>query len=133
MSIMVIDTSAVLAVVLNEPSKPSLIARTDGASLVAPESLPWEIGNALSAMFKQRRLTLSEALEALESYHSIPIRLVAVPLDDAVAIAHHANIYAYDAYVLSCARMQSAPIVSIDHGLKRVASDLGIPLIEESL
>ncbi len=131
MSIMVIDTSAVLAVVLNEPTKSSLIARTQGAMLVAPESLPWEIGNALSAMFKQRRLTLSEAIEALESYHTIPIRLLPIPLDDALTIAHQANIYAYDAYVLSCARMQSAPIVSIDRGLKRVASDLGIPLVEE--
>ena len=132
MSVVVIDTSAVLAVVLNEPSKASLIACTQGATLIAPESLPWEVGNALSAMFKQKRLTLAEALAALESYHTIPIRLFALPLEHAVMIAHQADIYAYDAYVLACAQIQSAAIVSIDRGLKRAATALGIPFVEEA-
>ena len=54
----VIDTSAIIAVMLNEPEKKKIIQITAGNTLVGPESIRWEIGNAFSAMFKQRRISL---------------------------------------------------------------------------
>jgi uncharacterized protein with PIN domain len=41
---LVIDTSVVLAVVANEPEKAELVRLTAGADLIAPASIPWEIG-----------------------------------------------------------------------------------------
>jgi len=48
-----IDTSAIVAVITNESSKGQIITATKGASLIAPDSIHWEIGNAFSSMFKE--------------------------------------------------------------------------------
>jgi predicted nucleic acid-binding protein len=128
--LVVVDTSVILAVVLNEPSKPTLIQLTAGAELIAPASLPWEIGNALSAMLKRRRLTLDEARHALVEYRKIPIRLLDVSLDDTITVAAQLTIYAYDAYMIACARTHSAPLVTIDNGLKVAAQAAGLTTLE---
>ena len=53
----VIDTSALIAVIVDEPERNRIIELTTGNTLVGPGSIPWEIGNAFSAMFKQSKLT----------------------------------------------------------------------------
>jgi hypothetical protein len=45
---------------------------TAGFSLIGPGSIPWEVGNAFSAMFKQNRLTLEEARKGLAIFEEIP-------------------------------------------------------------
>lgn len=44
------DTNTFLAVTLNEPERDKIIQLTSGHDLVAPDILPFEIGNALSAI-----------------------------------------------------------------------------------
>lgn len=39
-------------------------------------SIPWEIGNAFSAMFKQNRLSVEEAQKGLLIFSSIPLRYI---------------------------------------------------------
>ena len=126
----VVDTSVILAVVLNEPTKTALIRQTIGTELVAPASLHWEVGNALSAMLKRNRLTLEEAHQALLAYHQIPIRFLDVTLDDAVTIAAQFAIYAYDAYFIACARAQSVAIITLDNGLSVAAQTAGVKVLE---
>ena len=60
-----IDTSALIAVIADEPERRRIIEFTTGNTLIGPGSIPWEIGNAFSAMFKQNRLTLDEARKGL--------------------------------------------------------------------
>ena len=55
------DTNVFLAVALNEPEKLWLLQLTQGVELVAPAVLPYELGNALSALVKRKRLTAGEA------------------------------------------------------------------------
>lgn len=57
------DTNIFLAVVLEEPEKAQIIHLTIGHELVAPAVLPFEIGNALTAMMKKR--SISEARQKL--------------------------------------------------------------------
>ncbi len=83
----VIDASAILAVVLEEPERPALIAATQGATLLAPASLPWEVGNALVAAVGRRRLTPTEAATAWDAYSAVPLRLVEVDIGEAVSTA----------------------------------------------
>ena len=45
-----VDTSVIIAVLTNEKSKEKLIQLTKGADLVAPASMHWEMGNAISSM-----------------------------------------------------------------------------------
>jgi predicted nucleic acid-binding protein len=126
----VIDTSALLAVVGLEPERAELIRLTKGATLVAPSSLHWEVGNALSAMFKRKAVELDDALRVLDAYAAIPIRLVDPSLQQAVRLSQQLNIYAYDAYVIACAINQRAPILSLDNVLKDQARSLKVEILE---
>ena len=126
----VVDTSAIIAVIANEPNKPKIIEATRGADLLAPASVHWEIANAFSAMLKRQRITLEDALKAITVYQQIPIRLVEVELAETLSIASQLNIYAYDAYLIRCAQKYSAPLLSLDGGLLRAAEQMKVRTIE---
>lgn len=126
----VVDTSAVLAVLIHEPRRDALLATTEGAELVAPGSLRWELGNALTAMFKRRRLQVHEAQKVLDEFGRVPIRLVDVPLPDAVGLADELGMYAYDAYMLVCAMQTRAPLLTLDRSLAAAAAVQGIRVLE---
>jgi predicted nucleic acid-binding protein len=49
----VIDTSAVVAVIVGEPERDTIVELTTSHTLIGPGSIPWEVGNAFSAMFKR--------------------------------------------------------------------------------
>ena len=126
----VIDASAVLAVVLNEPTKAALVQLTSGADIVAPGSLPWEIGNALAAMLKRKRLDVATARNAYQSFDQIPIRLVTVDREAAIGVAAKHDMYAYDAYMLECAATRRAPLLTLDRGLIHAAKAAGVQHLE---
>jgi predicted nucleic acid-binding protein len=126
----VIDTSALLAVVAMEPERAELIRLSKGATLVAPSSVHWEIGNALSAMFKRKAIDMDDALRVLDGYAAIPIRLIDLSLQQAVRLSQELNVYAYDAYVIACAINQRAPILSLDNVLKERARMLKLDVLE---
>jgi predicted nucleic acid-binding protein len=126
----VIDTSAILAVVSEQPEKAELVRLTRGAMLVAPASVHWEIGNALSAMFKRKAVGVDTALQLLAVYAAIPIRLMDVQLGQAVELAARLNIYAYDAYVIACALNQRIPVLTLDRTLALRARELNVAILE---
>jgi predicted nucleic acid-binding protein len=126
----VIDTSAILAVIAEQPEKAELVRLTRGAALVAPPSVHWEVGNALSAMFKRRAIGMDEALTLLESYAEVPIRFIDLALKQAVELSARLNVYAYDAYVIACAVNQRAPILSLDSELRARARELKLDVLE---
>lgn len=125
----VIDTSAIIAVLLSEPERAMLVRVTRGTELVAPGSVHWEVGNALSAGLKRRRFTLAQGQRALSAYAAIPIRLVDVDLALSLELASEHSLYAYDAYLLTCALQHRAPLLTLDTGLLRTANTLGIDLV----
>lgn len=126
----VIDTSALLAVIVGEPERDRIIAGTAGHTLIGPGAIPWEVCNAFSAMMKQRRLSLDDAQEGLRVFHSVPIRYVKVDMANALSMARQEGMHAYDAYFLDCASRHSAPLLTLDRGLMRAAQNIGIHLLE---
>ena len=88
----VIDTSVIMAVIANEPEKEVLIRLTRGAQLIAPRSVHWEIGNAFSALFKRKRVTLAQAHRSLEVYRHIQLDFIEVELASALDIAQQLNM-----------------------------------------
>lgn len=126
----VIDASAVLAVLLNEPTRAALIAATQELSLVGAMSLPWEVGNALVAGARRARLTPSEVHEAWASYETVPVRLVSTDVGRALDAALQAGLHAYDGYVLEAARAERLPLLTLDAALARAALRLGVTLME---
>lgn len=131
--VITIDTSALLAVLLNEQHKPAIIETTKGRDLQAPTSLNAEVGNALSAMFKRDRLTLKEAEQVLAQFNQIPIRRTKLRITEALKLAQAHNIYAYDAYVLDCARQYRSPLLSLDKQLIAIGKKLELNLLEVSI
>jgi len=125
----VADASAFLAVVLNESDRDWVIHKTTGRSMVSPEVLPYEIGNALIAMKKKGRLNDREILRAFELTQRIAVRLVSVKIHEAIKIAVRFNIYAYDAYYLQCCIENKLPLISLDDRMCDIAGRLGIKVV----
>ncbi len=126
----VADTNTFLAVALNEPEKDWLIQVTDGHDLVAPAVLPYEIGNALSSLVRRKVMTASQLGPAWDAAVAIPVELSAVDARASLLLAGHFRIYAYDAYFLQCSLESKCPLLTLDGGMRRVAKQLDITLVE---
>lgn len=130
MKTIVVDSSALIAVIANEPEKSRLVALTNGYTLIAPRSVYWEIGNAFSAMLKRGRITSQQVEAALNAFDAIPVRYVELGLREAVKIAEQYNIYAYDAYLLAAALRYKSPLLSLDQQMIRLGDAVGIQILE---
>lgn len=126
----VIDTSAIVAVIFNEPERNAIIKKTTGQTLIGPGSISWEICNAFSAMFRQGRLTLEEALRGLEIFEQIPLRYINIDFSHTLKIAKQSKIYAYDAYFLDCAIRYNTPLLTLDKQLLNIAKTLNVVILE---
>ena len=126
----VIDTSALISVIVGEPERKKIIEITAGNTLIGPGSIPWEIGNAFSAMFKQKRLTLVEAEKGLSIFKGISIRYIDSDFVKVLKLSKQANIYAYDAYFLECAIRHKAPLLTLDRKLIASAQNLNVKILE---
>ena len=124
------DTNTFIAVALNEPEKGKIIQLTEGHDLIAPDVLPFEIGNALMAMMKKNALKKEEVQSAWEIVQQIPVDLRDTGIKSALRIAIKFNIYAYDAYFLECAENLRSPLLTLDLGMQRVAREMGIKILE---
>jgi len=130
MKSILIDTSAIIAVIAGEPEKEKLTELVKGCVLIAPKSVYWEIGNAFSAMLRRKRISLQQAKEALDIFLKIPIRYLDINLCEALIIAEQNNIYAYDAYLLAGAMRYKAPLLTLDKQMIRMASEMYITVLE---
>ncbi|WP_234570546.1 type II toxin-antitoxin system VapC family toxin [Rhodohalobacter sp. 614A] len=127
-----IDTSAVLAVLVNESHKQVIIEHTENSELQSPESIDAEIGNALSAMLKRKRISLTKTKQIINQFDLVPIRRTPIRLNEALKLSKEFNIYAYDGYVLDCAKQYRTPLLSLDRRMVDVAKELNITVLEVS-
>jgi len=127
---LVVDTSALLAVLLDEPERAALIALTQGATLLAPGSVPWEVGNGLIAGFRRKRLSARQVRDAWSYFERIPLRLLEVTVPKALGLAEQLGLYAYDAYIIEAARAQRVPLLAMDGRLRTAAAELGLEVWE---
>ena len=127
---LVIDTSVIIAVLLNEPERDALLAVTKGYELIAPLSLPVEIGNAISLAFKRKRLDLDQGQAILAGFRRMRIQSFAIDYVASVNICYEAGIYAYDAYMIELAERERANLLTLDLKLQKVAQLRGVKLLE---
>lgn len=128
-----VDTSALLAVLVNESHKQVIIEHTKNSELQSPESIDAEIGNALSAMIKRERVSVIKAIQVVKQFELVPIRRTPVRLKEALELSEEFNIYAYDGYVLDCALQYRTPLLSLDRRMIDVAKELNISVLEVPL
>ena len=127
------DTSAIIAIIVGEPERAAVEAYTADSNLVAPVSVHWEIGNALSAMFKRGRINLMQARLAIASYEQMRFQFIDVDLMQSLELAERMDIYAYDAYIPVCASDMQLPLLTLDNRMAIIASRIGIQTLEVSV
>ena len=127
-----LDACAIMAVILNEPNRGKVVKLTANATLLSPEIISFEIGNALINLFKKRKITEGKLLEAYKAYVSIPIRNIKVDIEKALKIACKYKIYAYDAYYLETAYRLKLPLITFDEIMKKAGLNMGINILEKT-
>jgi len=125
-----LDASVIMAIILNEPTRDNAVKLTKGAIILAPEVISFEVGNALVNLYRRKKITVEEMLEAYKSFTLIPLRIIKIDVAEALKIACKYNIYAYDAYYLEIARRLKLPLITFDESMKIVGLDLKINIFE---
>jgi len=123
---MLLDTSVVIAVLLNEPQKKYIVKQTSGKSVYCATSIVAEIGNAFSSLFKKKLLTVEEATQAFSQFLNLNLPYEEFNVESSLIIANSNNIYAYDAYLIELAQRNNSTLYTLDIKLEKLASKLGL-------
>jgi predicted nucleic acid-binding protein len=118
--ILVVDASAIGAVLFEEPEGATVRAHVREETLIAPHLLDYELANI--ALKKARRGLEPAPLVwvMLTRLESIPIRRVSVPPVDVAELARRTGLSAYDASYLWLATSHDLELVTLDARLARV-------------
>ena len=124
------DASAIMAIILNEANRDRVISLTEGTMLMSSEVISFEIGNALINLRRKQKITEEGLLEAYRNYTLIPLRIIKVNVEKALRIACKNNLYAYDAYYLEIAHRLKLPLITFDASMKKAGLDMKISILE---
>jgi predicted nucleic acid-binding protein len=119
----VVDASAIGAIMFGEPEGPTLAAHLEGHTLLAPALLDYELMN-LAVKKARRRPDLADAF-ALSLAAALALRIdrIDVPGSDVFALATSSGLTACDASYLWLARSRDAELVTLDAALMRLSQE----------
>lgn len=116
----IVDASVICAIVFGEPEADVALQRVRHHMLVAPDLLPYEVGNV--ALTKHRRgMPLADARAGVERCLDLELKLE--PTDDLqrLELASLYGLTGYDAAYLWLAETLRAPLVTFDARLAEAA------------
>ena len=125
-----LDACVILAVLLEEPEKDMVLESTKKSILVVPNVIDFEIGNALSKLYKRNIITEKDVHEAFLAYRQIPLNVKTVDMYNSMRIFCTYSIYAYDAYYLELASRLNISLMTFDSNMKAVAKKMKINILE---
>jgi predicted nucleic acid-binding protein len=125
-----LDASAIIAVIADEPDAQTVINCTQNATIVSPSIISCEIANALTRMMRKNVIVSEEQMLALiRNFKFIPIKIVDIDIEKALKIAWRYKIYAYDAFYLEVAKRLQLPFVTFDGGMRKIGKELGLNIL----
>ncbi|MDR2632345.1 MAG: type II toxin-antitoxin system VapC family toxin [Treponema sp.] len=125
-----LDASAIMAVIADEVEGEIVINYTKGAVIVSPNVIAFEIANALTKMMKKKIIDDREKIiNLIKIFKQIPVKLVEVNLEKTLEIAWDHKIYAYDAYYLEVAKRLNLPLLTFDGEMKKIGRKIGIEIL----
>ncbi|MDR0403048.1 MAG: type II toxin-antitoxin system VapC family toxin [Treponema sp.] len=128
----IVDASAIMAVIADEAESEIVIEYTKDAIIVSPNVLAFEIANGLTKMMKRRIIEdKGKLINFIEAFKQIPIKLVEVSLEKTLEIAWDHKIYAYDAYYLEAAKRLHLPLLTFDGEMKKIGRMIGVEILGE--
>lgn len=120
----VVDASAIAAVLFSEPSADDIVERLGSAQLAAPSLLPYEIVSVAGGKVRRGEVPTDTAMTALAAFGRMRILLHEPDLSEVFRLTVRTRLTAYDAAYLHLAQSLSVELVTLDHKLARVWSRL---------
>ena len=124
-----LDASAIMAVIVDEPERDIVIALTKIAEIVTPNVVSFEVANGLTKMMKRKIIDRENMINAFRYFKKIPIKPVEVDVEKSLEIAWEYKIYAYDAYYLETAKRLKLPLLTFDSAMSRIGNEMGINIL----
>ena len=133
----VLDASVALAWFFEDESSPAADRVLDllaASEAVVPVIWPVEVGHALLAGERRKRIKPAETVRALDQLRSLNIRVEdadsLLEVDRLVDLARCERLSVYDATYLSLAMREGLPLATLDRELERAAETSGVTLLE---
>lgn len=115
----VIDASALAAIIYDEPEASAVLARLGDAAVCAPRLIGYEMANIAATKARRRPETTEQLAAQLEALVASPPVLFDVSWQAVFDIARQAGLSAYDAAYLWLAEELDMELVTLD---KRLAA-----------
>ena len=129
---LVLDASAIMAVIVDEPESDFVIDCTQNSIIVSPHVVSFEITNGLTKMIRKGIISNKEKMiNLIKSFQQIPIKFDENNLEKTLEIAWNYKIYAYDAFYLETAQRLNLPLLTFDNGMRRIGKEIGITILGE--
>jgi predicted nucleic acid-binding protein len=117
---LVVDASAIAAVLFSETNGDTIRARVRGESLLAPQLIDYELANICWKRIRREPMAGPGLLTMLSGVTSLGIRRVEVPPVEIATLAMQTGLTAYDASYLWLALSRDLELVTLDNQLARV-------------
>jgi predicted nucleic acid-binding protein len=113
MSVIVVDASAVAAVLFNEPESEPLVSGISG-TLAAPSLLPYEIASVCATKLIRRPSEATTILSRYRLFANLDIELTEPDWQMLPLLARDWSLSVYDAAYLQLALAHKAPLFTLD-------------------
>jgi predicted nucleic acid-binding protein len=123
-AVKVVDASALAALLFGEPEAGAVAMRLDGARLVAPALLAFELANVCLVKCRRHPRLREALLAGFRLRHRLGVEEVAVDQDAALALSIETGLTAYDASYLWIARELGAELVTLDKALGKAGASV---------
>jgi predicted nucleic acid-binding protein len=117
----VVDASALAAILFGEPEAEAVAARLGDASLAAPALIELELANTCLKKCRRFPEARPRLLAAFAQQERLGLTTHAVPAEPCLRLALEHGLTSYDAAYLWLARHLAAPLVTLDARLAAVA------------
>ena len=124
MGILVVDASALGALIFGEPQAEEMASRLEGGTMVAPTLLWFELASVCLKKIKAHPRQKKELLRALGLTGRLPIQPVEVNQPEVVRWAWQTGLTTYDASYLWLVRQLRGEMVTLDEKLKKMAKNM---------
>jgi predicted nucleic acid-binding protein len=126
----ILDASAIMAVIADEPESEIVINCTKNAIILAPNMVSFEIANGLTKMMKKKVIdTQEKMINLIKNFKKIPIKMIEINLEKSLEIAWKYKIYAYDAFYLESSKRLDLPLLTFDDGMKKIGKEIGLTIL----
>jgi predicted nucleic acid-binding protein len=113
----VVDASALAALLFAEPEADSIAQRLEGARLVAPSLVDFELANVCLTKMRRQPKNRDTLRAAFHLLHRLRVETVAVDHPAILNLAEATGLTAYDASYLWLARALGAELITLDRKL----------------